>query len=82
MNEIDSVSSGQVRSRQVGQVRSCLSCQVRLLRLAQVSSGLFRLFGGCQVGKVGQVSLDHVNLIHSREAGQIRLRRSGQFGSV
>ena len=37
---------------------------------------------GCQVGQVGQLSLDQVRLVHSGQAGQFRSVRSGHADYV
>ena len=45
-------------------VRSGYATMVRL--------GEFRSFGRCQVGQVGEVSLDQVRFVHSGQEGQFR----------
>ena len=50
-----------------------------------MSSALFRSYGGCQVGRVSQISLDQVTLVHSGQAGQFRsvqVVRSGHARQV
>ena len=66
------VRSGQVMFVMSGQSTSVWSREFRFGHVVP----------GCQVGQVGQLSLDPVRLVHSGQAGQFRSVRSGHAGYV